>query len=137
MVMETQTAEHPNATLVRRGYEAFARGDIDTVLNEIFAEDIVWHVAGRSALSGDYRGREQVGAWFGNNFELSGGTLRVEIHDVVANDEHAIGLVRVSAQRDGRTLDDRSVQVLHIRDGKVAESWLHAGDPYATDEFWG
>jgi ketosteroid isomerase-like protein len=133
----TRTADHPNASLLRAGYEAFQRGDIDTVLNQFFAEDIIWHVPGRSTLAGDYRGREQVGAWFGRNFELSGGTLSLEIHDVVANDEHAVGLVRVRAQRGGRTLDDGSAQVVHIRDGKVVESWLHAGDPYAVDEFWG
>lgn len=141
MVMETaqqtQTAEHANAALLRRGYEAFQRGDIDTVLNEILAEDVVWHVGGRSSQSGDYRGREQVGAWFGRNFELSGGTLRVEVHDIVANDEHAVVLFRVHAEREGRTLDDNNLQVNHVRDGKVTESWVYASDPYATDEFWG
>jgi ketosteroid isomerase-like protein len=34
---------HPNEDLLRRGYEAFAAGDINTVL-AIFSDDIAWHV---------------------------------------------------------------------------------------------
>jgi hypothetical protein len=34
---------HPNEDLLRRGYEAFGAGDIDTVLG-IFDHGIVWHV---------------------------------------------------------------------------------------------
>ena len=32
---------HPNEEVLRRGYEAFAKGDLDTVMS-IFDEDIVW-----------------------------------------------------------------------------------------------
>jgi len=37
---------HPNEDLVRRGYDAFARGDMDT-LRELFDPGIVWHQACR------------------------------------------------------------------------------------------
>ncbi len=43
---------HPNEELLRRGYEAFAKGDLDTVMS-IFDEDIVWHEPGRNALGGE------------------------------------------------------------------------------------
>ncbi len=46
---------HPNAQLLHQAYDAFAAGDIPTVLR-ILAEDITWHVPGRSPLSGDYEG---------------------------------------------------------------------------------
>jgi uncharacterized protein len=127
---------HPNEDLLRRGYEAFTKGDIQT-LGELFADDIVWHVGGRSQLAGDYRGKEEVFGLFGKLAELSGGTLRIELHDVLANDEHAIALQTATGEREGRTLDDNGVGVYHARDGKVTESWLHPGDPYAVDEFWG
>jgi ketosteroid isomerase-like protein len=48
---------HPNEELVRRGYQAFATGDVAT-LNELFADDIVWHAPGRNQLAGTYRGKE-------------------------------------------------------------------------------
>ena len=37
-------ADHPNVELLRRGYAAHGAGDLDTV-NELFADDVVWHVA--------------------------------------------------------------------------------------------
>jgi ketosteroid isomerase-like protein len=33
---------HPNEDLVRRGYDAFGSGDMQT-LRELFHPDIVWH----------------------------------------------------------------------------------------------
>ena len=50
---------HPNEDLVRRGFTAFGTGDIAT-LGELFADNIVWHVGGRSPITGDYKGKEQV-----------------------------------------------------------------------------
>jgi ketosteroid isomerase-like protein len=44
---------HPNEELARRGYDAFARGDMDT-LRELFDPEIVWHFPGRSPLAGDH-----------------------------------------------------------------------------------
>jgi ketosteroid isomerase-like protein len=127
---------HPNEDLVRRGYQAFSTGDIET-LGELFADDVVWHVGGRSQLAGDYRGKQEVFGFFGKLAELSGGTFRIELHDVLANDEHAIALQKATGEREGKTLDDNGVVVYHARDGKVTESWLHPGDPYGIDEFWG
>jgi ketosteroid isomerase-like protein len=54
----------------------------------------------------------------------------------VANDEHAVALFTAHADRAERTLEDRTVEVLHIRDGKLAEVWLYPADLYASDEFW-
>jgi ketosteroid isomerase-like protein len=127
---------HPNEDLLRRGYDAFSKADMQT-LDGLFADDIVWHVGGRNQLAGDYRGKEEVFALFGKWAELSSGTLKVEIHDVLANDEHAVALQRATGAREGRTVDDNGVGVYHVRDGKVTEAWFHAGDAYAIDEFWG
>jgi uncharacterized protein len=67
--------------------------------------------------------------------ELTGGTFRSELHDVVANDEHAVSLFAARGQREGRTLDARNVLVTHVRNGKLGETWLFSGDQYAADEF--
>ena len=77
---------HPNEALVRRGYEAFATGDMAT-LNELFADDIVWHVPGRSQLAGDFRGKEEVFGNFQKVAELTGGTFKLDIHALLADDE--------------------------------------------------
>jgi ketosteroid isomerase-like protein len=126
---------HPNEELLRQGYEAFGKGDMDTI-RSLFADDIVWHAPGRSPLAGDYKGIGEVLAFFGKTVELSGGTFRLELHDVLADDEHGVALVRASGQREGKNLDDRQAHVFHISAGKVTEFWNQAGDLYAVDEFW-
>jgi ketosteroid isomerase-like protein len=126
---------HPNEEVARKGYQAFSEGDMAT-LNDLFADDLVWHVGGRTPISGDYRGKDAVFGFFTQTMEMTGGTFRLEIHDILANDEHVVALASVSGQRDGKSLQDNSVQVLHVKDGKVTESWFHPGDQYATDEFW-
>ena len=45
-------ADHPNVERPRTGYAAYSSGDMDTI-TELFAEDILWHVAGRSPIAGD------------------------------------------------------------------------------------
>lgn len=127
---------HPNEDLVREGYAAFGRGDIDALQRKFFAEDVRYHVPGKSPLGGDYEGVAQVLGWLAHQFKLSEGTIRAEVHDVVANDEHAVSLITVRGERAGRQLEDNSVQVFHIHDSKVSEVWSHPADLYAVDEFW-
>jgi len=127
---------HPDEELVRRGYDAFSKGDMQT-LREVFHPDLVWHSPGRNQLSGDHRGVDAVLGFFGRTMELTGGTFRVAVHDVVANDEHVVGLNSVAAERGGRTLQDTNTLVFHVRDGKATEVWQFWADQYAADEFFG
>jgi uncharacterized protein len=127
---------HPNEDLVRETFAASGRGDIDALRNQYFAESIRLRYPGRSPLAGDYDGLAQVLGFFGRAFELSGGTFRTELHDVVANNEHAVALFTARADRAGRRLGDHIVEVMHIRDGKAAEAWIYPADLYASDEFW-
>jgi uncharacterized protein len=125
---------HPNEELVRKGFDAFSKGDMDT-LRELFDQDAVWHAAGRSPLSGDHRGVDAILGFFARTMELTGGTFRVELHDVLANDEHAVSLYVARGEREGRTLEDKSVLVSHVRNGKLVETWGFSEDQYALDEF--
>jgi ketosteroid isomerase-like protein len=125
---------HPN-DLIRRGYEAFNKGDTQT-LREVFDPEIVWHFPGRSVLAGDHRGTDAVLGFFGRTMELTAGTFRVELHEVVADDQHTVGLHLATGEREGRTLADREVLVFHVRDNKVVEAWQYIEDQYAYDEFF-
>ena len=122
--------------LMRRGYDAFSRGDMDS-LRQTWTEDIVWHAGGRNRLSGEKRGADAVIAYFGQVIEASGGTFRVELHDVVANEGHVVSLHTATAERDGRRISVHGVLVAHARDGKLAEIWEHADDSRALDELIG
>lgn len=127
-------AEHPNATLVRRGFEAFASGDMAT-MGELFADDATWHAAGRSMLSGDYRGKEAI---FGNfaRFGQEVESFDQELHAVLADDDHAVALVNSTLTRGGRTATMNQIFVFHVSGGRVTEAWLTSHDLYAADEFW-
>ena len=126
---------HPNEDLVRRGYAAFGTGDVAT-LGALFADDVVWHVGGRSPITGDYKGRDEVLGFLAQLAERTGGTFRLDVHDVLANDEHVVVLVKGTGERQGKTLNDNGTQVFHVQGGKVTEQWFHPGDQTATDEFW-
>jgi uncharacterized protein len=126
---------HPNEKVIRDGLHAFASGDMEAMRN-FLAQDVIWHSPGRNQLAGDYKGLDETLGLFGKLFEITGGTFRLEVHDVLANDDHGIILSTATAQREGRQLRDNGVQVLHLKDGKVTESWLHPGDQYAADQFF-
>ena len=127
---------HQDEEVVRRGYDAFSRGDMQT-LREVLDPDVVWHSPGRSQLASDYEGVDAVLGFFARTVELTGGTFRVEVHDVVANDEHVVGLHAVTAEREGKTLQDRNILVFHVRDGRASEVWQFWADQYAADAFFG
>jgi uncharacterized protein len=129
-------AEHPNVARIRDGYAAFAKGDF-AVLNDLFAEEIVWHTSGRNQLSGDYRGRDAVYASFGKLMEVTEGSFHLDLHAVFADDEHGVALVVSTASKGGRSIEVNDAHVFHLRDGKVVEFWDASTDPYALDEFIG
>lgn len=129
-------AEHPNETLVRRLYELFSQGDVEGFL-DLLADDVLWHVPGRCPIAGEYKGRQAVLGYFNAIDELSGGTYRIsEVHDVIANDAHAVGLHHSVATRPGKTYDYKETVIMHARDGRVTEVWEAYGDQYEIDEFW-
>lgn len=128
---------HPNEKVLRKGYEAFAKGDLDTIRNEVFDPNIVFHIGGRSQLAGDYKGVDEVFGFLGRIMELSEGTFKAEAHAFLADDEHGVVLVNERAKRGNRTLDINTAHVFHLRDGKITEHWPSATDMYAEDEFWG
>jgi ketosteroid isomerase-like protein len=127
--------EHQNASVLRRAYEAFARGDF-AALSELLADDVVWHVPGRSLVSGSHHGREALLGYFGRLMELSGGTFKAEPHDILANDRHVVSLEHLTAQREGKLLDVELALVVRVGDGRIVEARDYFSDQNAWDEFW-
>ena len=125
---------HPNEELARTATEALNRGDAQTFL-DMHTDDVVVHVTGRNALSGDFKGKGELGASFQKQMEMFDAPPDFELHDVLANDEHVVILGTQKATRGGRTLESKATVVAHIRDGKFAELWVTSIDPYAEDEF--
>ena len=124
-----------NAQLVQQAYDAFARGDVPAVL-QFLADDITWHVPGRSPLSGDYKGHSEVVGFFTTSMTLSGGTLRVGVDEIVASGERVIALTTVSAERGGRSWSSPEVHVWRVVNGRAADFREYQGDQQTEDEFW-
>jgi uncharacterized protein len=129
-------AEHPNVARIRDGYVAFAKGDF-AGLNELFAEDLLWHEVGRNQLAGDYRGRDAVYGFFGKLMQVTEGTFHLDVHSILADDEHAVALVVTTASRGDLSMTVNDAHVFHLRDGKVVEFWTASTDQYAVDEVIG
>jgi uncharacterized protein len=124
-----------NSDLVRELYRAFAESDSEA-LEEIIAEDAVWHVPGRSRLAGTHRGRPAVLAYFAGLDQRTGRTFRFDVIDVLASEMRAVALSRTS----GRRPPDLAYEGLHclvvsIEGGQIVEGWVMPADTYEFDEF--
>ena len=129
---------HPNEELVRKGYKAFGEGDMDT-LGSLYAPDAVHSVPGNNPLSGDYKGVAEILGFYGQLFELSGGTFKVELKSTKAEgDDTVVATHRGTGQRDGKTLDQDQTLTFTISDGKVTHLVDSASESaQATfDAFW-
>ncbi len=111
----------------------FARGDVNTEVG-MLTEDIELHISGRSQVSGDYCGKQEVLGFIGRLMELSGGTFSVQVLDIPANDECGVTLTMERGQRDGRSLENRAVHVREMRDGRCGS--FGGYNENAWDEFW-
>ena len=125
-----------NVELMRKGYESFAKGDLDA-LRDLFSPDVVWHSGGDNPLTGDYKGIDEVFGLFAKLFEMTGGTFQQEVHDILANDVHAVVLSRAMASRpDGRKLDANQVAIFHVDAGRTTEVWIVPQDAEAANAFF-
>ncbi len=129
-------ADHPNVARIKDGYAAFANGDFET-LNDLFAEDLLWHEPGHNQLAGDHRGRDAVYAHFGKLAEVLQGTFQMDLQAVFADEERGVALVVSTANHGDRALTSYGAQIFRLRDGKVVEFWGAPTDPYAFDELIG
>lgn len=124
-----------NAAIIRKGYEDFARGDIPSVFAALDPQ-MKWHIPGRSPLSGDYTGHEQIGGFFQRTMELSKGAFSMDIHNVLADGDLVVVLVTVNAQKDGVSASFPEVHVWRMANGKAVEFREYQGDEQREDRFW-
>ncbi len=130
-------SEHPNVQRVRSAYNAFANLDLTTALKDL-APDAVFHFNGMGPLSGDHKGVEDVTAVLMAGFELTGGTQKLDVSTVFADDLHAVVSIHESASRpDGATLDMDEVHLISFdNQGRITDLWDLPTDPDAHSRFF-
>ena len=125
----------PNAAIVRRIFDAFARKE-GFALRGLFAEDAVWNVPGSGVMAGVYRGRDEIFRFLARLPKETDGTYSSELVDVLASDRRAAALYRARGTRHGRTLELDQVLLFTIEDGLVREVLALPSDPDSFEAFW-
>ena len=126
--------EHPNAAIIRSAYEAVEKGDV-AAYAALLDDDIIWHES-TPGMEGDHHGRDQVLAFLGQVFQETGMQMSVSIHDILANDDHAVILHESTLTLKDRTLTAKYADVYHLKNGKITEHWHLAVDPKADEKFF-
>lgn len=130
-------AEHAHAALVRKGYEAFSRGDM-AALSELMTSDCTHHVPGSHHLSGDYKGLDAVIEHFGQLAAETDGTMRVELRNLFTDGRgHVMSVHHVTARRRGHDLDAMGGIVFRVVGPKITDLDECVEDQDADDAFWG
>lgn len=125
---------HPHEEHLRTTTDKLNSGDMDGFLAG-HTDDVKFHVAGSSPMSGDHEGRDGVGRAFGSLTGILDAPPSADVHDCLANDEHGILLITQHLSRGGKQLDVQVTVVFHFRDGLVSEVWLQPRDIPAFDAF--
>jgi ketosteroid isomerase-like protein len=132
-----ETAEHPNARVLRRFFAAFAAGDRDAV-RDCVTERFAWRFPGMSAYAGDFHGVD--GLFDGIRsvaITLGRGMLGFELLHVFADDDAAVTVHRDYYTGTGNHLDLRYVLFVRIVDGRMDEVWEIPFDQAENDRYVG
>jgi len=124
--MSDQTDQ--NIEHVKKGYEAFAAGDVETLMS-LFDDNIEWIQPGDSAVSGTYHGKGELGDLLSRLAEkpptitprrfLADGDMVVVLSDTTAGGETA-----------------QDAEVYTLRDGKTVRAELY-GDTAMMERVYG
>jgi ketosteroid isomerase-like protein len=125
------------ADLHRRQGEMYAGGSIDGVL-ELLPPDIVWHVSGKSPISGDHRGTRQVIDYFEKRRKLANTTMQMHPGEVISEGDAVAQFVEGSAVLDGEQVSWQTIGVyrVDIDHRWIREVWLVPLDGELFDRIW-
>ncbi len=126
-------ADHPNAARYRAVAEAMSRGEVEMeAMADGIADDIEWWEIGRTE---PIRGKQ---ALMERMQAMADVSITGDLHDVVANDEHLIALVNVTATRGDESFTYRTAEIHHVdADGRITHRWAFSDDTEAIIAFFG
>ena len=126
---------HPNELALRDGYAAMAKGD-GRQLALMLDPAAEWHIPGKSPLAGTYKGLNEIFKSWKQVANLAPGGLRLEVVDVLANDDRGVVFVVGRGARQGLTIEERGVHVFQFEGGKVKSARFFYEDQDTYDRFW-
>ena len=125
---------------VRNAYAALASGSRDLV-EQYWADDMVWLVPGHNQLSGWKYGLDGFLGFMGRVGELSGGSFNMSTISIMVNDEYSCDVTNNQGTRAGNPNKKLNIDVGHVlrwRDGKViaGKGGIFGDGTAEYDEFW-
>lgn len=114
---------------IKTSYDAFEKGNLDPLMS-LLADNVRWHVSGGSPLAGDYIGKAEVLEFFGKMMQLYGGSLRLQVVDILASEKHAAVLIREEIPCQARALTCRSVHLWEVRNATFSAFHVYYDDAY-------
>ena len=127
--------KHPNAVLLEKLYADFIQGDVASVL-AVCADKMTFQVPGKSKLAGKYTKSNFVEKFVSQLGELSAGSFKLEVHDILASDQHSVVLATERLTRHGQAQEFRTVHVWRFEDGKPVAWYEYPRDLYQYDSIW-
>jgi ketosteroid isomerase-like protein len=127
------------ADRVRSAYKALATGDRNLV-QEFWADDMVWQVPGHNQLSGWYHGLDEFLGFMGQVGALSGGSFNMETISVIVTEDWSADITRNIGKRAdmNKAMDIEVVHVLRWREDKViaGKGAIFGDGTTEYDQFW-
>ena len=127
-------------SVVRRFYDLQAhvyagRAPGDS-LRGVLADDVVWHVPGKSPIAGEHRGIDAVLDYMDTRRRMTDSTFRVMVHGSAMIAGRVVQLAGGRALREGTEVVWETVGVFRVAEGRIAECWLVPFDQAVFDEIW-
>ena len=127
--------EHPHLSLVRRLWDAVARGDADVICDLFAADGVLRSHGAPGPFVGEFKGIAEILDFLARAGELVDDS-RSEILDTYASDAGAVIRYRTVATRGASHLDMQFLQVLSIAQGRIIDVTIVPTDQRRNDEFW-
>jgi ketosteroid isomerase-like protein len=91
-------------------------------LMALYTDDAVHIVPGSSRVSGAHKGKESIVGLYGTLFEVTNGTLQIELDHTLSDGGDRVAAVHTARlEKDGETFTQTEVLLFTFADGKVAE----------------
>ena len=116
---------------------AFYAGGPDEPLRAMLTDDVEWTVPGHNAIAGEYRGIDEVMAYFSRRRDLAARSFRMHPGDLLTGDGDRVAVLTDGTATIGGVEHRWStVGLYRLREGRVAACWLLALDQAAFDAIW-
>ena len=120
-------------TVQRRFY---AGEPVEAEMAAFLAPEIAWHVPGASAIAGDYRGHDEVLAYFRRRRDLADRSFVITSRGTLADEMRVAHFADGEAVLGGETHRWRTVGIFEVAGERIAECWLVPFDQFAFDAIW-